>query len=70
LFRTIALDIEFSGDNLFYFPYIIVPDMSFIGAGMNRDTAVFTTSGLLPPLELRSVAILLMFTESLVMVQR
>jgi hypothetical protein len=37
LFRAITFDIEFSGDDLLNFSYIIVPDMTFIGAGMNRN---------------------------------
>ena len=37
LLFTIAFDIKFSCNDLFYFPYIAVPDMSLIGTGMHRD---------------------------------
>lgn len=71
----ISLDIELGGDRALDIAYVRVADMPLVGSRVDRNAlrsersasrAALTTFGRSPPRELRSVAILFMFTLSFV----
>lgn len=71
----ITLDIELGRQHFLQVAHVRITDMAGVGTGMHRNplrskrsqsSAARTTSGRLPPRELRTTAILLMFTLSFV----
>ena len=63
----VPLNVEFSGDQRPECKDVAVADVPLVRAGVYGD-ALGATSGILPPLALRRVAILLIFTLSLVII--